>query len=292
MLTSYTLDAEMIEALTVPGQGDGPQVSGAVAWGGVDAGEAHRASGPAGWVQLLVDLRQDVGVVTEPGEFVTARIVAWCLDTCYDRYRDPEGARGPRPGEPGLTCLDYPLDDTMDSREWPATAETRQAMDDVGLAALDTIARDLAARAGLTKVTAALDDATRGRAERLAAACSAVWPDRHRRLAGMNPQTPAERALGDAMGIMRESGAVAKALTGAEITPLTRESGDMSSPPGRYADLIDALLRRILLDRLLPATGLLAAQIDGRRGTGIPGELAVSFHQPARRARPAGAGGR
>lgn len=277
MLTSYTLAAEMIEALTVPGQCDGPQVSGAVAWAAADAGEAHRASAPPGWMQLLIDLRKDVGAVTEPGEFMTARIVAWCLDTCYDHYHDPQGSRGPRPGEPGLTALDDPLDDPVDPREWPATAETRQAMDEAGLSTLDAIARDLAAQAGLTEVTVALDDAARARAGRLTAAGNAVWPERSRWRAGMNPRTAAEQALRDAMGIMRESGTVAKALTGAEITQLARESGDMSNPPGRYADLINALLWRILLDRLLPATRLLATQIDDRRGTGIPGELSVLF---------------
>ena len=282
----------MIEALTIPGQGDGPQVSAAATWCGADAGEAHRASAPPGWTQLLIDLRKDVGAVTKPGEFVTARIVAWCLDTCYDRYHDLTGSRGPRPGEPGLTALDHPLADPIDPREWPATAETRQAMDEVGLSALDAIARDLAAQAGLTEVTVALDDAARARAGRLTAAGNAVWPERSRRLAGMNPQTAAEQALRVAMGVMRESGTVAKALTGAETTQRTRESGDMSNPPGRYADLIDALLRRILLDRLMPATRLLATQIDDRRRHRYPGRTQRVVHQPALRARPAGAGGR
>ena len=102
MLTSYTLDAEMIEALTVPGQGDGPQVSG--------AGGSMAASAPPGWIQLLVDLRKDVGAVTELGEFVTARIVAWCLDTCYDRYHDPEGARD-LAAQAGLIEVTVALDD-------------------------------------------------------------------------------------------------------------------------------------------------------------------------------------
>ena len=281
-VTSYTLDAGTIQALTVPGQGDGPQVSVAVAWAAPDPGEAHRAAAPPGWVQLLADMRTEVGPATAPAEAVTARIVTWCLATCYtDHDRDvPPDARPPRPGEPGLTALDRPFDRDwqLPCRDWPAPAEVRAAMDQAGYAALDVITRDLAAQAALPGVVAALDAGGQSRRERLHAAYTAArasfgWLT-HANVPPGRPARPAE-ALDTAMN--HAGGGIARALADAEITQLAADCGDTADMPSRYGDLIPLLLRRILTDRLLPAAGLLAEQIDDRRGTGIEAELAVSF---------------
>jgi hypothetical protein len=252
VLTSATLSPEVTEALTVPEQPEGPQLSAAASWAGPDPGEAHRASAPQGWAQLLLDLRGG----GEPARNMTARITAWCLTTCYGN-----------PGEPGHLSLDPPLGaETMDPRDWPCSEETRAAMDEAGYAALDKIARDLAAQAGLAGHLAAALGGDEPRNRRVSAAMRAAHDPRERQITP--PYSPVEEAVRSAVGIIPGTGTAADALGRANVSRLAHACGDTSEnniSGNRYHDLIDRLLRRILAGRLTPAAADLAAHFEGER---------------------------
>jgi hypothetical protein len=259
--TDQELDADVIEALTFPAQQAGPVASGAAFWTSPDAGEAHRAQAPAGWVQLLADLRDtEPPGKTVPAKGVHARIVAWCLMTCYDRL-----------GDPGYMQLDGPFAwsgwQPSDPRSWPCAEETRQRMDQAGLAVLDAIARDLAAQAGIgEQIAAALD--TEGplwqkiRAAR--AALDATGDPRDRQ--ALPRYTPAEEAARSALGIVTgDVRALHRALADARITELAHACGDDDEDTiseHKYHALIERLLRRVVTPRLLPAAEALAGQYE------------------------------
>jgi hypothetical protein len=227
--TDITLDADVIEATTIPDQEAGPQVSGAVAWTYPDPGEAHRASAPRGWVQLMVDVR-DLGGPIEPLA-TRAHVVAWGLATCY------EG----RPGKPGYTGLDS----FGAGLDWPvteATTEVRRIAEE----ALGDIARDLAAH--VPEAAAALPDVPAA-----SRAARGAW-----RRFTYDAAAAAEHALG--IGAEREL------LDDAHVTALNALRDDDYDVIGaRTYDLIRVLVQRILTDRLVPAAELLAIHLGPLR---------------------------
>lgn len=129
--TSIRLEPELVEAITVPGQPEGPQASGAAAWASPDAGEARRATAPKGWTQLLVDLRG--GADLELGRF-RAWVAAWGLATCYESRR----------GEPGVTYLCPRGEERLVPAEWPMTDERRGELTEIAERHLAAIAANVA----------------------------------------------------------------------------------------------------------------------------------------------------
>lgn len=253
--TSAVLGADVIEALTVPRQAEGPQVSGAASWASPDPGEAHQASAPAGWVQLVMDLRGGDAVTPQPG--VTARIVAWCLRTCYGK-----------PGDPGALGLDtHPWTfassagraDVAGPQDWPAAGDVRRAVDEAGLAVLDTIARDLAADAGVGGEIGTALDGDGPRWERIRAAWQAALLPAADFAGYEEPAQVAARA--------------ARRASAAALAPVARiaESCGDAVPYGpgniegsRYWDVIEALAARIITARLEPLMAPLAAAVPGQ----------------------------
>jgi hypothetical protein len=77
------LDEAVIEALTVPDQGDGVKASGAAAWTSPDVGEGHNASAPPGWMQLVCDIRTFSDWPVEAGITAKQKLVCYGLVNCY-----------------------------------------------------------------------------------------------------------------------------------------------------------------------------------------------------------------
>jgi hypothetical protein len=256
--TSVAFRAGLTEALTAPGQHEGPQVSGAVAWAGTDLGEARKASAPAGWTQLLAEMRGGL----MPLRGMSAVITAWCLETCYGAPGDPgwehlDPARGEElPGSEYAAEAGWPH---QDPRDWPAPAPVREAMNAAGMAALDAIARQIATGAGLSEVVAALEgDGTL--AARLRAAGEAVPPGRPVLAAG----TPGETVLdletagsrGPAWLAVRESG----------IARLAWACGDAAPDGTGYVPLIISVVRHAMRRDLAALAESAAAVFPGRAG--------------------------
>lgn len=258
--TDQELAADVIEALTFPAQETGPVASGAF-WTSPDAGEAHRAGAPAGWVQLLADLRDtEPPSKTVPARGVHGRIVAWCLMTCYDR-----------PGDPGYMLLDGPFAwsgwQPSDPRSWPCAEETRQRMDAAGRATLDAIARDLATQAGIGEEIAGALDTEGPLWQKIRAARAVLEATADRRGLLVLPRyTPAEEAVRSALGVITEDvRALNRALADARIAELAHACGDDDEGTigeHQYHALIRRLLRLVVTPRLLPAAEVLAGQYE------------------------------
>jgi len=246
VLTSVPLDSHIVEALTVPAQATGPQVSGAAAWTSPDAGEGHRASAPEGWVQLFVDVRASArgepytAARRTPAPRITcrARVVRWGLATCY------EG----RPGDPGPRCLDPREGDEMEPiADWPVDRQIRRRM------------------------AAVADDRLRALAMRLAVVAGV---DLEPYLA--RPHSPglssARRAAALPYHPFGYAGArdVATSVTYAAPHRLLREHGvtwcaawETNHVAGAsYHSLLEQLLRRILVQRLEPIAAAIREQLE------------------------------
>ena len=122
-VTSVRLDAETIEALTMPDQTPGAKASGAAVWSYPDAG-GGASEAPDGWMQLLVDIRLHSPVA----DVVSAapELVAYGLVTCYSHRR----------GDPiDKHVSDWPLDEEQRRRvrqiaeEWLLSARERVGPD-------------------------------------------------------------------------------------------------------------------------------------------------------------------
>lgn len=235
VLTSSTLSDQEAEALTVPDQPEGPQVSGAAAWCAPDPGEARVASAPAGWVQLACDLRAPRGTEVEPAEAVSSETVAWGLRTCYGRL-----------GRPGLDGLDA-REPTVDVRIG-ASPEAVAAMEQVAERWLRKTSMQLAEMAGCR---AAIEEALRQgirSAIRAAAENSEPAPS----------YTPAS-AVVTALDCGRLSRAILRQLGVARIAGIAGERRLGVTPGGRWYDLAQHLVERVLRRDLLPHSEQLAA---------------------------------
>jgi hypothetical protein len=259
--TSVEIAPAVVEALTVPDQSSGPQVSGAAAWTSPDAGAGKRASAPDGWVQLLVDVRVDVqdATVADVGA-MTARVVRWGLATCYES----------RQGEPGWTSLDGRGETRLPAQEWPATLEQRREMQAVAVRGLDAIARRLAELADAPAVAEALDRSRAGgTGSDIDGAIKAVpqWP---------RGGHDAKRAVWSATCHVTAP-VVEDALKEAGAARLASAAGEFGAERVvglRYYDLLCYLLEVVLAQRLLPAAEALAPQLAPLIRTAGPGEQA------------------
>lgn len=236
--TSVRLDAPVVEALTVPDQGEGPQVSGAAAWTSPDVGEGHRASAPAGWVQLLVDVRSHDNA-PEPLDAVSARVVMWGLRTCYGSA-----------GAPGWLSLDG--EEALPIEAWPTDSETRQAMRDIGRRWLDALARRMADWAGV------------GAAVRTALDAAPLSPQ------GVGGAMGAMYARWPGRGGYSAAGAAHSCISQSALTDTLRSEGvarisataDVSDVIGlRYYDLIRCALELAVTQRLVPVAEVLWQQL-------------------------------
>jgi hypothetical protein len=94
-LSTAELAPELVEALTVPEQPEGAVASGA-SFVPASVAQTSRVQQPAGWTQLLVDVRVDVqdAPAVEATDGVTAELVAWGLRSCYSEPGAPLGEWG------------------------------------------------------------------------------------------------------------------------------------------------------------------------------------------------------
>lgn len=249
--TDVQLDTAMVEALTIPEQGEGPKASGAAAWTTPDAGEGRRASAPPGWVQLLVDVRvsasggKDVSL-----ERVSARVVCWGLRTCYTSYPNNE----PELGHPGYVDLGCDSKRRLPIAEWPmVNADVRREMRAIGAKWLDSVARKLAVLAGCADgVSAALDGLPRADMEGAIKATDAYGVRRYAYDAATAADSccgiPTTTVVRDAL---RECG-VARISAGCDVSDV---GGLM------YYDLIGYLLQRAIVQRLTPVAEVLWSQM-------------------------------
>lgn len=246
--TDVCLEAELIEALTIPDQGEGVKASGAAAWTAPDAGEGHRASAPSGWTQLLVDVRKGAGE-SEQCELdsVSARVVMWGLQTCYGR-----------PGAPGYTLLDGPMYESKSRQpiqEWPMEWEVRKTIRCIGTTWMDQVARRLSELAGCaTEVGAALDAPDSNIHQRVVAAVRATG------VYGWHSQGY------DAVGAARSScnsisDFLPQALRECGVSRISAACDISETGGSRYYDLIRAALQRAVLQRLIPVAEALWAQM-------------------------------
>jgi hypothetical protein len=204
--------------------------------------------------------------------------VEWCLVTCYGH----QGAPGPLAPDPP------PGAKLMDPRGWPCPAATRTAVDDGGYAVLGRIARDLARDASLGgKISAALDQPGVSRYRRVADAVAAARDPREIHVFPV--YTPAEDAVRTILGARGGEGESGRALARADVAGLAYACGYTSENNmvgGRYYDLIDQLLRRIVADRAAPAAQALARHFADDRGMWT-GEMSIVFPTLTDALRPA-----
>lgn len=254
--TDVRLGDDVVTAVTIPDQADGPLASGAVAWAGVDLGESRNASSPAGWRQLLVDVRTDRSAQPQPTTMTWAAVTWWCLATCYSsglaRY-----------GRPGIACLDdhpgarAPIDD------WPMSHEQRERMHAVALRWLRRIATDVAG--GCDQQTATLVAGDRSADE--------IMQALHREPRGHAEIYSLESNLAMLTSQYAASGGViAEALTEAEIPAII----DVCRGLHRWQDVIAELLSRALHTALLPVATVAATQL--RTVNGPEREQLASAH--------------
>lgn len=259
--TCVLLADEVIEACTLPGQDEGPVASGAAVWAAPDPGEAFRAKAPAGWRQLLVDVRSSNSVPeVELSDRFRADIIRWGLPTCYDR-----------PGFPGYVRLEgSPLSwrephtepggalPALEPHSWPRTPATG-AMRAVATAGLADVTAHLAQH--LPSVAAVLPDVHAARETVLR---TLDWSDRH--AAGRGTYT----AGGAAESASRAAG---PALADAGLIWLSQlasvPDGDGGGGRGEAA-VCRYILEAVLVRRLDPVADLLATHLgplttdDGR----------------------------
>jgi hypothetical protein len=239
--TDLTLRPLVIEALTVPAQGTGQVASGAAAWTAPDAGAPRRAAVPEGWVQLLVDVREDVADGVRPAQVHSqARVAVWGLPTCY----------GPR-GRPGPVSLDRQREDRS-AASWPWDPERTARVRALGLPWLDALILGLAARAGCHHAVAR--PLAQGRL--------------HEAIVGMGAYRyepgsyTASACLRGAARSLERSGPVREALREAHLVPVCDLLGDTwaSQASGcRRWDLLEHLLARVVEQELGPVADALWA---------------------------------
>jgi hypothetical protein len=231
----------------------------------------HPSPAPAGWTPLAISLSVPAyGSAPRPLHGMTAQVVAWCLP----------GSSG-RAGQPGWLLLDdragspFPFHvrsaTVAPMQDWPAAPGTRAAMHKAGLAALDAIARRLAADAGVTASVAAALDGGGPLRPRLDAARTAARPADPYWTHG--PRSAEQAAAEISGGYGTSPGPALAALPG--TLHVARCCGDLASgddiSQGRYWDLILALAQRVITTRLAPLVEPLRASIPRAPGTGAPG---------------------
>ena len=135
-LSDVTLDAEMVVALTAPGQGAGPKASGAAVWSSPDAGGGTSTEAPDGWIQLVVDIRTHGDVDTIEA---SAELVAYGLVTCYSHSRG------------------RPLSERVSS--WPLDDDQRRRIESLAATWLDDLLERVGPDPGHARLEGAADEA-------------------------------------------------------------------------------------------------------------------------------------
>lgn len=251
VLTDLRLDAAIVEALTVPDQRPGPQASGAAAWTSPDVGEAHHASAPTDWVQLLVDLRVSARgepysperSTLPPAVSCRARVVRWGLATCY----------GGEIGKPGYDTLDPGAEGKrLPIEEWPCgDRDIRREMRNAGEAWLGDVMGSLSRLAGANLSPHTEMPTAQMLGEMAQAARSPLdtsFPYKN--------MTDADHLVFHALGGVTET-----ALREHGVTYISRGCERSTVMGCRYIDVIAALVNRILCAALTPIAGTLVAQI-------------------------------
>ena len=244
--TDVRLDEDVVQAATIPDQADGPQASGAVAWVGVDIGESRNATAPAGWRQLLVDVRTDRGAEPQPTTMTWAAVTWWCLKTCYT-------SESARYGEPGLASLaGYPKV-TVAVGDWPVSHEQRRRMNDVALSWLRAIATDVAAGCDPEIAALVTDDSA---AEDIMRAFS--------RMPGEHPEVYSLESDLSMLTSRHSDGVITRAVGQAGIAAVVEVCRDLL----RWQDVIAALLSRAVRAHLLPVATTAVAQLQTMQDLG------------------------
>ena len=250
VITSIVLSPAVVEALTIPNQVPGPQVSGAAAWTSPDVGEARNASAPNGWVQLLVDLRMDARgapytaerSVVPPAVPCTARVIRWGLATCYQGL----------PGEPGYTALDpAPDHPKLPLSDWPCSKEIRRRMAAVADRRLHDLAHTLGARTN-HDIATLLPVAVRPPAADLCRAQAAVSVSRGYDFDYADPADVAHTAVHHEVirEILREYGVSWVAWW------------ETSRASSSYYGLIEQLCRTVVVPRLIPIAAAIRTALE------------------------------
>ena len=247
VVTDVEISPEAVEALTVPDQADGPVSSGAAAWSSPDAGESHRASAPAGWRQLIMDLRdyEEVADIR-----CTATVVVWGLHTCYS---DREGK--PERGWPGYQSLSLRTTGLIPLEDCPADDDISARIAAIGTAWLDTVAMRLATMAGC-------EDAVREHLteRRVDKAISVARAPLNRSMAS---GYSAAAAVESKVSVLSKS-PTRRALRRAGVYKIANACGDTARDKTlftRQIDLCSDLLELVLIQRLTPVAETMWAQL-------------------------------